>query len=122
MNDIAYKRSQESIKNAVELAEKINVHICVENVENKFFLSPLEMKNFVDEIGSEYVGVYFDVGNINGFCDLLEGDANWIEVVKALKEVGYDSYLTAEFEPYKYFSETIIYNLSLAIDKILGRG
>ncbi|MCD6221709.1 sugar phosphate isomerase/epimerase [bacterium] len=152
--DIAYRRSQESIKKAVELAEKNKVYICVENVWNKFLLSPLEMKNFVEEIGSEYVGVYFDVGNIliigypedwirilgkkikrihlkdfklsvgniSGFCGLLEGDVNWPEVIKALKEVEYDSYLTAEFGPYKFFSETIIYNLSLAIDKILGRG
>ncbi|MCM8810963.1 MAG: sugar phosphate isomerase/epimerase [Candidatus Omnitrophica bacterium] len=151
--DIAYKRSQESIKKYVELAEKNNVYICVENVWNKFLLSPLEMKRFVEEIGSEYVKVYFDigniliigfpemwirilgklikrihlkdfklsVGNINGFCDLLEGDVNWPEVIKALKEIGYDSYLTAELGPYKYYPETKIYNTSLAIDKILGR-
>ncbi|HOK55727.1 MAG TPA: sugar phosphate isomerase/epimerase family protein [bacterium] len=151
--DIAYKRSQESIKKYVELAEKNNVFICVENVWNKFLLSPLEMKRFVEEIGSEYVKVYFDVGNIlligfpemwirilgklikrihlkdfklsigniNGFCDLLEGDVNWPEVIKALKEIGYTSFLTAELGPYKYYPETKIYTTSLAIDKILGR-
>ena len=151
--DIAYKNSQESIKKYVELAEKNNVYICVENVWNKFLLSPLEMKRFVEEIGSEYVKVYFDVGNIliigfpemwirilgklikrihlkdfklsigniNGFCDLLEGDVNWPEVIKALKEIGYDSYLTAELGPYKHYPETKIYNTSLAMDKILGR-
>jgi len=150
--DIAYKRSQESIKKCVELAEKNNIYICVENVWNKFLLSPLEMKNFVEEIGSEYVGVYFDVGNIltigypedwirilgekikrihlkdfklsvgniNGFCNLLEGDVNWKEVISALREIKYDGYLTAEYGPYKFFPETIIYNLSLAIDKIIG--
>jgi L-ribulose-5-phosphate 3-epimerase len=151
--DIAYKNSQESIKKYVELAEKNNVYICVENVWNKFLLSPIEMKRFVEEIGSEYVKVYFDVGNIliigfpemwirilgklikrihlkdfklsvgniNGFCDLLEGDVNWYEVIKALKEIGYDSYLTAELGPYKCYPETKIYNTSLAMDKILGR-
>ncbi|MGC8976354.1 MAG: sugar phosphate isomerase/epimerase family protein [Candidatus Ratteibacteria bacterium] len=151
--DIAYKNSQESIKKYVELAEKNNVYICVENVWNKFLLSPIEMKKYVEEIGSEYVKVYFDVGNIlvigfpemwirilgrlikrihlkdfklsigniNGFCDLLEGDVNWPEVIKALKEIGYNSYLTAEVGPYKYFPETKIYNTSLAMDKILGR-
>jgi hexulose-6-phosphate isomerase len=151
--DIAYKNSQESIKKYVELAEKYNVYICVENVWNKFLLSPIEMKRFVEEIGSEYVKVYFDVGNIliigfpemwirilgklikrihlkdfklsvgniNGFCDLLEGDVNWYEVIKALKEIGYDSYLTAELGPYKCYPETKIYNTSLAMDKILGR-
>jgi hexulose-6-phosphate isomerase len=151
--DIAYKNSQESIKKYVELAEKNNVYICVENVWNKFLLSPIEMKRFVEEIGSEYVKVYFDVGNIliigfpemwirilgklikrihlkdfklsvgniNGFCDLLEGDVNWYEVIKALKEIGYDSYLTAELGPYKCYPESKIYNTSLAMDKILGR-
>lgn len=151
--DIAYKNSQESIKKYTELAEKFKVYICVENVWNKFLLSPLEMKRYVEEIGSEYVKVYFDVGNIliigfpemwirilgklikrihlkdfklsvgniNGFCDLLEGDVNWPEVIKALKEIGYDSYLTAEVGPYKYYPETKIYNTSLAMDKILGR-
>ena len=151
--DIAYKNSQESIKKYVELAEKYNVYICVENVWNKFLLSPVEMKRFVEEIGSEYVKIYFDVGNIliigfpemwirilgklikrihlkdfklsvgniNGFCDLLEGDVNWYEVIKALKEIGYDSYLTAELGPYKCYPETKIYNTSLAMDKILGR-
>ncbi len=153
MYDVAYERSQESIKKYVELAEKMNVYICVENVWNKFLLSPLEMKKFVEEIGSEYVKVYFDVGNIliigfpemwirilgklikrihlkdfklsvgniNGFCDLLEGDVNWPEVIKALNEIGYNSYLTAEVGPYKYYPEVKIYNTSLAIDKILGR-
>jgi len=149
----AYRRSQESIKKCVKIAEEVGVYICVENVWNKFLLSPLEMKKFVEEIGSEFVKVYFDVGNIlvigfpemwirilgklikrihlkdfklsvgniNGFCNLLEGDVNWPEVIKALKEIGYDSYLTAEYGPYKYYPETIIYHLSLSIDKILGR-
>ncbi len=149
MYDVAYKRSQESIKKCLELAEKMNVCICVENVWNKFLLSPLEMKQFVEEIGSEYVKVYFDVGNIllygypemwirilgkmikrihlkdfkvgYGFCDLLEGDVNWPEVIKALREIGYTSYLTAEVGPYKHYPETKIYNTSLAMDKILGR-
>lgn len=151
--DIAYERAKESIKKAVDLAEKHQVYICVENVWNKFLLSPLEMKRFVEEINSPYVAVYFDVGNIltigypedwirilgnkikrihlkdfklsvgniHGFCDLLEGDVNWPEVIKALKEIGYNSYLTAEIGPYKHFSETVIYNTSLSIDKILGR-
>ncbi len=35
----------------------------VENVWNKFLLSPLEAKRFIEEVGSEYIGVYFDVGN-----------------------------------------------------------
>jgi hexulose-6-phosphate isomerase len=40
------------------------------------------------------------VGNIDGFCPLLEGDANFREVIKALKEVKYKGrYLTTEMVP-----------------------
>jgi L-ribulose-5-phosphate 3-epimerase len=151
--DTAYKRSQESIGKALDTAERTGVSICIENVWNKFLLSPLEMKRFVEELKSDYVGVYFDVGNIlvmgfpemwirilgkkikrihlkdfklstgnaTGFCDLLEGDVNWPEVMKALKETGYNSYLTAEIGPYKYSSDAVIYNTSLSIDRILSR-
>jgi len=42
----------------------LQVNIGIENVWNKFLLSPLEMRRFIDEIGNDYVGAYFDVGNI----------------------------------------------------------
>jgi hexulose-6-phosphate isomerase len=62
--DVAYERSQEAISSLAKHAASVRVSIGVENVWNKFLLSPLEMRRFVDEIDSEYVGVYFDVGNI----------------------------------------------------------
>jgi len=62
--DIAYARSQEAMFKLGEIAKDLEVNIGVENVWNKFLLSPLEMKRFVDEIANDYVGVYFDVGNI----------------------------------------------------------
>jgi hexulose-6-phosphate isomerase len=47
---------------------------------------------------------------------------NYRAVVKALAEVGYDGWVSAEMIPnYKYHTEAIIYNTSLAMDKILGR-
>ncbi len=62
------------------------------------------------------------VGDINGFCDLLEGDVNWPEVMQALKDVGYDGWVTAEMiPPYTHYPEQIIYNTSAAMDRILGR-
>jgi len=108
---------------------------------------------FIDKIGSEYVGAYFDVGNtlltgypehwirilnkrikkvhikdfrasvgnVNGFVDLLEGDVNWKEVIRALKDVGYDGYLTAEIlPPYSQYPEALLYNTSKSMDFILG--
>lgn len=62
--DAAYERAQEAICALAKYAESVRVSIGVENVWNKFLLSPLEMRRFVDEIDSDYVGVYFDVGNI----------------------------------------------------------
>jgi hexulose-6-phosphate isomerase len=60
---LAHERAQEFIKAALPAAEKAGVTLCVENVWNKFLLSPLEMRDFIDSFGSEYVGSYFDVGN-----------------------------------------------------------
>ncbi|MEK3889964.1 sugar phosphate isomerase/epimerase family protein [Bacillus sp. FSL K6-3431] len=62
--DECYKRSQECIKQILPIAEKFNVKIGIENVWNKFLLSPLEMMRYIDEFQSNYVGAYFDVGNI----------------------------------------------------------
>ncbi|MCM3110801.1 sugar phosphate isomerase/epimerase family protein [Lederbergia lenta] len=65
--DVCYKRSQESIKQILPLAESLNVKIGIENVWNKFLLSPLEMANYIDEFESRNVGAYFDVGNVLQF-------------------------------------------------------
>jgi len=62
--DVAYERSQEAITKLGDIAKELKVNIGIENVWNKFLLSPLEMRRFIDEIGNEFVGAYFDVGNI----------------------------------------------------------
>lgn len=152
--DTVYERSLKAFGELKTYAEKIGVSIGLENVWNKFLLSPLEMKEFIDEIGSDYVGSYLDVGNtlhigypedwvrilgkrikkvhfkdyrvevggLSGFVDLLAGDVNYPEVMKALGEIGYDGWVTAEMIPnYRYHTEQIIYNTSNSMDKILGR-
>lgn len=63
-----------------------------------------------------------NVGTADGFVDLLAGDVNWPEVVKALTEVGYRGFLTAEMIPlYKHSPEVLVENTSRAMDAILGR-
>jgi L-ribulose-5-phosphate 3-epimerase len=63
--DVAYRRAQETLAEVAQgPAAQHGVHLAVENVWNKFLLSPLELSRFVDEIGSPWVGVYFDVGNV----------------------------------------------------------
>lgn len=61
--DLAWQRATEFIRTALPAAEKAGVRICIENVWNKFLLSPLEMRQFVAQFDSEWVGTYFDVGN-----------------------------------------------------------
>ena len=152
--DVAYERALAALKELAPYAEELKVSIGVENVWNKFLLSPVEMADFIDKVGSDYVGSYFDVGNVLyigypehwikalgsrikkvhfkdyrreagglcGFVDLLSGDVNWPAVMAQFEKVGYDGWVTAEMlPPYTYYPETIIYNTSNAMDKILGR-
>ena len=123
----AWQRSLPHIKNLAPLAEKANVTIAIENVWNKFLLSPLEFRRYIEDADSTHVKAYFDCGNIllYGFPDqwiaslgaliqrvhvkdfrlsdrnfsyLLQGDVPWKNVMAALRATGYDGYLTVENE------------------------
>lgn len=152
--ETAYGRSFEALSELKGYAEKLQVSIGLENVWSQFLISPMELRGFIDSLDSEYVGSYFDVGNVmasgypehwiriladkikkvhfkdyrvaagglHGFVDLLAGDVNYPEVMRALNEAGYDGWVSAEMIPnYKYYTETIIYNTSNAMDRIMGR-
>ena len=60
----AYARSVAEIAKAVPLAESLGVVIAIENVWNRFLLSPLEAVAYVDSFKSPFVRWHFDVGNI----------------------------------------------------------
>lgn len=60
----AYKRSQEELHKAAATAEELGVVIALENVWNRFLLSPLEAARFVDELKSPMIRWHFDVGNV----------------------------------------------------------
>jgi len=152
--DVAYARALSALKEMAPYAEQLKVSIGVENVWNRFLLSPMEMADFIDKVGSDYVGSYFDVGNVlfsgypehwikilnkrikkvhfkdyrraagdlHGFVDLLAGEVNWTGVMEQLEKVGYDGWVSAEMlPPYTHYPETIIYNTSNAMNKIIGR-
>ena len=145
----AYARSQKEIKELAKIAEERKVFIAIENVWNKFLLSPMEFSRYIDEIGSEYVAAYLDVGNIliygypqqwirtlgskikkvhvkgfkvgpMAFTYLLDSDVNWTEVMKAFRDVGYDGYVIAELPAYKSFPEQMAYDTSAHLDKIFA--
>jgi hexulose-6-phosphate isomerase len=60
----AWKRSQQEIRKLIPMAEDLKVVIAVEEVWNKFLLSPLEFARYVDDFKSPWVKAYFDVGNV----------------------------------------------------------
>lgn len=61
----AWTRSQRVIRERLlPMAREMKVVIGIEEVWNKFLLSPLEMARYVDEFESPWVRAYFDVGNV----------------------------------------------------------
>ena len=152
--EIAWDRSLSALRELAPEAEKQGVSIGVENIWNKFLLSPLEFRSFIDAVGSPRVGAFVDVanmlafgypeqwisilgtrikkvhfkdyrravGSLAGFVDLLAGDVNWPAVIEALDKVGYEGWANAEMCPvYRHHTSQIVYNASLAMDRILGR-
>jgi len=59
--------AKEAVEKLLPTAEKLKVHLGVENVWNRFLLSPVEMRDFIDQFQSEWVGSYLDVGNVLQF-------------------------------------------------------
>lgn len=122
----AWDRSQEQIRGLIPFAEEAGVKIAIEEVWNKFLLSPLEFARYIDEFESPTVGAYFDVGNVVEFGFPEEwirtlgkrilkihikeyakpkrfdyklgdgGEIDWPAVKQALVDVGYDGWITAE--------------------------
>ncbi|HYK88887.1 MAG TPA: sugar phosphate isomerase/epimerase family protein [Acidobacteriota bacterium] len=60
----AYDRSRAHIRELIPFAEEQKVIIAVEEVWNKFLLSPMEFAGYVDSFKSPWVRAYFDVGNV----------------------------------------------------------
>jgi len=152
--DEVLSHSVAGLKSLAPEAERLGVRMGIENVWNRFLLSPTEMVDFLSKIGSPFVGAYLDVANVlpfgypeqwirilkhrlvgvhfkdfrrkvgtaEGFVDLLEGDVNWPEVMKALTEVSYSGPVACEMIPaYKHHPMVRVLNASAAMDAILGR-
>jgi hexulose-6-phosphate isomerase len=121
----AYRRSQANIRQLIPDAERHGIKIAIEEVWNKFLLSPVEFARYIDEFDSPWVGAYFDVGNVVEFgypeewihelgrrilkvhikeyakprrfdYRLGEGEIDWPAVRAALNDVGYTGWITAE--------------------------
>lgn len=122
----AWIRSQAEILELLKVATEKKLAIGIENVWNRFLLSPIEFREYIDQFNSPYVNAYFDVGNIylyghpqqwirtlgkrigkvhvKGFdtrnrqftSTLMGGNIPWAAVVEALHDIGYDGWVTAE--------------------------
>ncbi len=141
----AWIRSQKQIRSLIPLAQELGVVIAVEEVWNKFLLSPLEFATYVDEFKSPWVKAYFDVGNVvlygypqdwirtlgkrivkmhlkdfhtktHEFVNLGEGSIDWPEVRKALAEIGYSGSATVELEE---GDEAYLRDVSLRVDRLV---
>jgi len=113
------------LKEVEPVARARKVVIAVENVWNKFLLSPKEMREFVDQAASEWIGTYLDTANMmaygfpehwirelgsrikrvhfkdfqrgqHRFVPLMEGDTDWPGLMHDLRTVGYDSFVVHE--------------------------
>ncbi|MBS1701190.1 MAG: sugar phosphate isomerase/epimerase [Armatimonadetes bacterium] len=84
-------------------------------------------EQWIRSLGKDIVAIHFKdfrkaVGTAEGFVDLLEGDVNFPEVIKALGEIGFDGPVVAEMIPhYKLYPIARVENTSNAMDHILGR-
>ena len=87
--DEAYDRTIERLSALKSDAEQAGVAICIENVWNKFHLSPIELRDYVDTFDSDAMGVYLDVGNM-----LLYGyPEHWIRILgKRIKKVHFKDF------------------------------
>lgn len=87
--DVAYERSQSALRELAPYAEEKGVIIGIENIWNKFLLSPLEFRNFLDEIASDYVGAFLDVGNMV----LFGYPEHWIKILgQRIKKVHFKDF------------------------------
>jgi len=116
---------RDALRDLAPEAERRGCSIGVENVWNKFILTPLEARQFVDEVGSSAVGLYIDVANMvqygfpemwiqdlghritkvhvkdfrrrdNAWVQLMDGDVDWPAVMRELRAIGFDGALVSE--------------------------
>lgn len=123
-HDDVWSRSIPQIRRVLPTASRLGVRVLIENVWNGFCERPELLRDYVDEIASPWVGVYFDIGNAQrfapseqwvrtlgdrivkldvkgwgaagGFGKIGDGDIDWPAVRKALAETGFTGWCTAE--------------------------
>ena len=149
---VAYERAKRSLLEVADEANRCNVHVCLENVGNRFLLSPLEMKRFLADLKDPAFLSYFDVGNIHAigypehwiralgdrigmihikdfdkrcgeFVKIGSGSLNLSSVIVELKRVKYDGWLIAEYiDPLCWRKENYLLDTANHIKKTIRGG
>jgi hexulose-6-phosphate isomerase len=76
--DRALERAEKAINELLPIAEDLDIDLCIENVWNGLFYSPIELRDFVDSFDSEKLGVYLDIGNLIGY---QQYPPHWVELL-----------------------------------------
>jgi hexulose-6-phosphate isomerase len=102
----------------------VNVHFDTGNIMQYQF-----PEDWVPLLGTRIKNIHFKEWdkrvhefNLNTFRPLLDGTTNWPAVMAALDKINYRGYLTFEyFHPFAHYPESLIYQTSDALDRMLGR-
>ena len=127
-HDQVWERPSAQIQKALPTAARLGVRIQVENVGNNFCRTIPLWNKYIDQFNSPWVGTFFDIGNYdqieggaatwiralgtriskidvkdrnyakNKNCNLTEGNVDWPDVRKALDEIGFNGWATAEVQ------------------------
>lgn len=120
-----YQRSQAEVRKVIPQATDAGVKIAIEVVWNDFITKPEQLVQYVDDFKTPTVGAYFDCSNMlkygvpaatwirqlgprmlkfdfkgyshkDKWVKIGDGDEDWPEVLKALREIGYNGWATSE--------------------------
>lgn len=121
-----WERTSEQLQKAIPTAARYGIRIACENVKNGFCSTISRWTEYLDHFNSPFVGAFFDIGNHDRFdggapawiralgtrvikldvkdhnhteeknCNLFEGNVDWPGVRKALAEIRYEGWVTAE--------------------------
>lgn len=141
-----WERSRAEIQKALPAAERAKVKIAIEVVWNNFITTPDQFVAYIDSFKSPWVGGYYDCSNtikygvpsadwirklgkrmlkfdFKGYSkarqwvEIGQGDEDWPEVLKALGEIGYDGWATAEVGG---GGEKRLREVAAQMDRVLG--
>jgi hexulose-6-phosphate isomerase len=145
-----WKRVVDFARNIGELAAGYSITVGLENVEARFPLSVRDWDDLLTEIDHPNVRIYLDVGNVfwlglgypeqwllalrewicalhfkdatfgGRLAHLLAGDIDWPAVNGALKQIGYQGWISVEPQWYRYAPKRLPRRLSGDLDAILG--